>query len=314
MQRIQLLRESVITATADAFRPRLFVVDDIPTGRNRELMGALTLLRRSVPRVQIVLGLKEIINDPDKLRAYWRRTGAYQLVEDVYDRILIYGDQRIGNPIASLGLSPAVAAKATFCGYVFEFDATDLRPPAEVRAQLGLTDPNMPLIVVTVGGGADGAPVVRAYLEALRGNHVRRPVVSFVTMGPLMSPVQRDELECLAADIPDVTIAPFVQDLRSYLNAADLVVAMGGYNTTCEVVGLGKRAIVVPREREYEQATRAERLSQYGVVSVLRAGDLSPVSLARMIESLLGTSPPPHDLDFGGLERVGAILSQALDG
>jgi predicted glycosyltransferase len=310
IKQVWALREAIITATADAYRPRLFVVDDIPAGRHGELVPALSLLRRAADRVEIVLGLKEIINDPAKLRAHWRTTGAYQLVEETYDRILVFGDRRIGDPVADLGLSPAVAAKTIYCGYLFDAAAGDRA--TEVRARLGIGDEETPLVVVTVGGGADGAPLVRAYLETVR-SHLGPRVASFVTMGPLLSTAERDELERLAAGLPDVTVVRYVQDLRPYLAAADLVVTMGGYNTICEIVGLGKRAIVVPRERWHEQVIRAERLARHGVVSVLRAGDLSPAALARAIESMLGSSPPPHDLDFAGLERVGTILSAALD-
>jgi predicted glycosyltransferase len=304
------VRESIIMATAGAYRPQLLIVDELPPGLGGELRGVLQLLRRSSPRVEIVLALKDIISEPASLRQYWQTSGSYRLAEEVYDQILVFGDRRIGDPIADLEMSASVAAKTTFCGYLF--DASPADGAAEVRARLGLADSDAPLIIVTVGGGADGAPVVRAYLEAVR-THLRSRVASFVTTGPLLSAVERDQLVRLAAGLPEVTIVPYAQGLRAYLEAADLVVAMGGYNTTCEVVGLGKRAIVVPRERWQEQVIRAERVAQLGLVSVLRAADLSPASLARSIESMLGSSPPPHDLDFGGWERVGAVLSQALD-
>jgi predicted glycosyltransferase len=309
-KRILATRESVITATADAYRPQMMVVDEMPAGRHRELVPALSLLRRAAPRVEIVLTLKEIIDTPASLRPYWRNSGGYQLAEETYDRILVFGDRRIGDPVADLDLPPSVAAKTTFCGYIY--DPTDTGEAEVIRARLGLAGTERPLIVVTVGGGADGAPVVRAYLEALR-ERLLPPVASFVTTGPLLDGERRDELDRLAAGLPDLTIVPYAPDLRAYLEAADLVVSMGGYNTISEVVGLGKRALVVPRERWREQVIRAERLAPYGVISVLRLRDLSPESLARAIASMLGSSPPPHDLDFGGFERAGAILSAALD-
>jgi predicted glycosyltransferase len=309
-KRILAIREAVIGATASAYRPQMMIVDDMPAGRNRELVRALSLLRHAVSDVELVLTLKDIIDDPAKLRAYWQTSGAYQLVEETYDRVLVFGDRRIGDPVTDLEFPPSVAAKTTFCGYIY--DPTDTGGAESVQARLGLSGIDRPLIVVTVGGGADGAPIVRAYLEALRGR-LLPPVASFVTTGPLLAGERRDELDRLAAGLPDLTIVPYAPDLRAYLEAADLVVSMGGYNTICEVVGLGKRALIVPRERWHEQVIRAERLAEYGVISVLRLRDLSPESLARAIASLLGSSPPPHDLDFGGFERAGAILAAALD-
>jgi predicted glycosyltransferase len=310
VKQMRAVRESIITATARTYRPQLILVDDAPAGLSRELVRGLAFLRRATPHVEIVLGLKEIIEEPAKLRAQWESSGAYQLVEEIYDRILVFGDRRIGDPVIDLGLSPAVAAKTTFCGYLF--DATKTSRAADVRARLGLADAETPLIVVTTGGGKADTSVVGAYLETVR-SHLRARVASFVTMGPLLPAGERAELERLADGLPDLTIVPYAPDLRAYLEAADLVVIRGGYNTVCEVIGLGKRAIVVPRERWYEQEVRAERLAQYGVLSLLSAEDLSPATLARTIESVLGSSPPPHDLDFGGLERTDAILTATLN-
>ena len=68
-----------------------------------------------------------------------------------------------------------------------------------------------------------------------------------------MSEAQRTELAQLARRIPGVVLQAFSDDMMSLIDAADLVVAMGGYNTVCEVLTLGKRAIVVPRVRPVQE-------------------------------------------------------------
>jgi predicted glycosyltransferase len=48
------------------------------------------------------------------------------------------------------------------------------------------------------------------------------------------------------------------------------VVAMGGYNTFCEILSFDKPALIVPRTTpRLEQAIRARRAAELGLVSVL---------------------------------------------
>jgi predicted glycosyltransferase len=167
-------------------------------------------------------------------------------------------------------------------------------------------------VVVTAGGGADGAELFRAYLEALREPGLRE-VVSFLVTGPLIDPRALASLKHAARPLPGVTLVPFTNDIMSYFNAADLVVMKGGYNTTCDVLGLGKRALVVPRPRPQEQAVRARRLAELGLVDVIEQSQLTPARLAAQAQGLLTRPAPEVTLDFGGRERIGQLLAELLD-
>ena len=303
------LREAVARATVDAFAPHLLVVDHAPAGLFRELAAALEGVRAAEPRAQLVLLMRDITFGPEQTRSLWRQEGVYDLLDRVYDRILVYGSRDVFDPIREYGLSPAAAAKTAFCGYLRPPAAA--RPAAEIRAELGAK--RRPLAVVTVGGGADGAAVLRAYLEALRGAGGDLPV-SFVATGPLLDAPERAELAALAEGVPDLTLVPFVPDLVSYLHAADVVVTMGGYNAMCEAVHAGKRAIVVPRvPGPEEQVIRAERFAQRGLVTVVRPRELTPERLWRAMQAELarGTSPARR-LPFNGSDRIVAELTAAL--
>ena len=51
---------------------------------------------------------------------------------------------------------------------------------------------------------------------------------------------------------------------------------MGGYNTSCEILACGRRALIVPRIiPRREQLIRAQRLSELGAVDVLHPQALS---------------------------------------
>ena len=44
-----------------------------------------------------------------------------------------------------------------------------------------------------------------------------------------------------------MSVQDFSDDMMSLMAAADVVLAMGGYNTVCELLTLRKRALLVPR-------------------------------------------------------------------
>jgi predicted glycosyltransferase len=94
----------------------------------------------------------------------WRKQGIYELLETLYDHILVYGMREIFDPIAAYRFPAALAERTHFMGYVTETDEP------ETPSQRSFYDalPH-PLVVVSVGS-ADGAaePVVGTYLEMLR--------------------------------------------------------------------------------------------------------------------------------------------------
>ena len=292
----------------NAFEPQLVFVENAPAGLKREMARALACLRAADPRVTLVAGLGDIIDDARSTIAWWKHDGVYELLEDVYDRIVIYGDQRVYDPLVEYRFTPGMAAKTEFCGYLTRDDP--LRAPAAVRHELGAED--APLIVVTAGGGADGAELFRAYLAALREAPLR-DVVSFLVTGPLIDPRALADLRRAAQSLPRVTLLAFTDDIMSYFNAADLVIMKGGYNTTCDVLGLGKRALMVPRPRPQEQAVRAHRLAELGLVDVIEQQQLTPARLATQARATLDRPAPEITLDFGGRQRIGQLLAELLD-
>jgi len=305
-------REAVARATVDAFAPHLTVVDHAPAGLFRELARGIAGLGppRDGARGRLALLMRDITFGPGQTREIWRREGVYPLLDEVYDRILVYGSRAVFDPIAAYGMSPKAAAKTAFCGYLAP--PAPGGEPAAVRAALGAE--GRPLVLVTVGGGADGGPTLRAYLEGLRRGEAPPGVVSFVVTGPLLDEAERRVVGELAAGLPEVTLTPFEPDLAAVLHAADAVVCMGGYNAMSEAVFAGKRAVVVPRRPgPEEQIIRARRFARLGLARVVPPEEVTAATLWRALRAELGrkTSPPPR-LPFDGRPRIVAELAALL--
>ena len=127
--------------------------------------------------------------------------------------------------------------------------------------------------------------------------------------GPLMDPAEHDRLEALAHRA-GVAVRRVVPALRSHVALADCLVAMGGYNTTCDVLSFGLPAVLMPRVGpSQEQSLRAQRLAEWGVAKVIGHGAGSAVALADAIVASLElgkrtASPVPMD----GLDRALDVL------
>jgi predicted glycosyltransferase len=95
------------------------------------------------------------------------------------------------------------------------------------------------------------------------------------------------------------------------------VVAMGGYNTFCEILSFDKRAIIVPRTKpRREQLIRAVRAQEMGLLSVLVDDDVRDAkTMATALRHMPHQRTPssvvvPGLLD--GLPNVARLVQQAL--
>jgi predicted glycosyltransferase len=101
--------------------------------------------------------------------------------------------------------------------------------------------------------------------------------------------------------------------MMSLMAAADVVVAMGGYNTICELLTLRKRAVIVPRIKPgLEQCIRAQRMSAIGLLRMLHPQRLTPAALLDMVQSelaaLAGPTTHSHLRSMKGLAHCSAAL------
>lgn len=288
-QIIQEMRQDIIYSATMRFQPDIFLVDHLPHGTMGELLPTLRALKAAGRKTKIVLGLRDILDAPQVIKERWHSEGAYAAVEQFYDMVLIYGMRELFDMTEHYRFSPALSARFRYCGYVCPSPAERQRHP--VRAGLnGHHDAK--LIVVMAGGGADAYPMMRATLEALPLVHKDHHCYCLIITGPFMPPELRQDLQTRAAGLP-VRILTSVEDTYSYLEDADLVIAMAGYNTTVEILQSGKRAILIPRPGpSAEQRMRANLFAAKGWVEMVDPDHLIADCFAALISANLENSPP----------------------
>jgi predicted glycosyltransferase len=300
------LRAGLIREAMLGFSPDVLLVDNFPLGSRRELLPVLRDLRRG--RTRVLLGLRDILDMPEVVRADWERQGMVEVLNRYYDEILVYGMREVLDLAQAYAIPPAISRKMRYCGYVAP-------SPAGVRETSIEAWEGAPYLLATGGGGGDGFPLLWTFLEAL--DHLP-PQPALILTGPLMSAADRDRLRTRAAARDRVSIRDYVSDLRPFLSGAEVVVSMCGYNTAVEIVAQRARAVVVPRTWRYgehgngtaagtegEQLLRARALAACGYVDVVEPDELTAERLAAAIGRARerGTSDA-RPLDLGGVDAV----------
>jgi len=301
------MRASIIRHTADIFDPDLFLVDKEPLGLRGEVRDTLEMLkRRGTPSV---LGLRDVMDEPALLVPEWQRKNVAPALTALYDEVWIYGLSQICNPLEGIDLPASVFAKTHYTGYLKRDLPAEGPRPAEL--------PSEPFILVTPGGGGDGEALVDWILracEADAGDLSRRyPIL--IVFGPFMNAQRQSAFMARAAALPKVQTLSFESRFENLMEAASAVVAMGGYNTFCEILSFDKPALIVPRESpRREQLIRASRAKALGLCDMLVDDGIRDAGA--MVEALqrLSVQPPPSRVVVPGLlDGLGNVNRLARD-
>jgi predicted glycosyltransferase len=126
-----------------------------------------------------------------------------------------------------------------------------------------------PYLLVTAGGGGDGEGLFDWVLNAYEADRTL-PYPALIVTGPFMQTEVQDRLLERAAALPDVAAITFETHLEHLMSRAAGVVAMGGYNTFCEILSFDKPSLLIPRTQpRLEQFIRASRAQELGLAALL---------------------------------------------
>lgn len=304
------IRGSIIEHTASVFQPDIFIVDKEPLGLRGEVRR--TLERFAGTKTRLVLGLRDVMDDPDTLAEEWERKGVPQALDDLYDDIWIYGLPQIHDPLAGIDVSQRARSKALFTGYL----RRDL-PASQVYGGPRTPFDDEPFVLVSPGGGGDGVELVDWVMRAYE-MRTGRLLPATIVLGPFMEREHRSQFVARAETLSDVHVIDFTPHIETLFDKAAAIVGMGGYNVFCEMLSFDKPTLLVPRVvPRREQAIRAARAEATGLVKVLAIDHYPEVD--RMVDALASlphqprpsTAGLPHLL--GGLDVINAQVSSILD-
>jgi predicted glycosyltransferase len=303
------MRSSIIRHTADIFDPDMLIVDKEPLGLRGEVRDTLQLMQRR--RATVILGLRDVMDDPEALESEWERKNAVPALAEYYDELWVYGLPQICDPLAGLPVPASVRRRMIYTGYLRRSAGDPVLTP-------DLQDiVENPFLLVTPGGGGDGDALVDLVLAAYE-HDPGIPLPALVVFGPFMAPEPRAGFAARAARLAKIHAITFNARLEALIARAAGIVAMGGYNTFCEILSFDKPALIMPRTApRLEQFIRAARAEELGLVAMLpeeRGRD--PQTMAVALRRLINQPPPSSAVIPGlldGMPNVNRLAKKWLD-
>jgi len=287
------LRGDALLAAFYRLKPDVVVTEAFPFGRRQmrfELLPLIDAIKSSSPRPILCASIRDILQARAKPG---RDEETVALVRDSYDHVLVHGDPGFIRLEESFPVAAEIRHKVLYTGLV--------------AASVPSPSPDAFDIVVSAGGGAVGAGLLQAALDAAHLlPHIKRWCL---IAGPNLPQADFDRLgQNLASG---VELFRFRRDFTALLGSARLSVSQAGYNTACDILGAGCRALVVPFASggETEQTARAERFATLGRMTCLPEDQITGASMAAAIAASLDR--PLGDagaLKTDGAERSAQIL------
>ncbi len=287
----------------EAEQPDVLLTEQFPFGRTQlrfELVPLLEAAQDLPSSPWIVSSVRDVV----------RRTASPARVDETvatfaaFDALLIHADPALVRFEESFAAWDDVKARALYTGYV-----TDSDPLPAPRRGAGPAIAGKGEVIVSAGGGAVGAPLLRAAVAA-------RPLTPLadrrwrLLVGANMPAAEQAALAAAATD--GIVIEPARDDFPTLLRGAALSISQAGYNTVIETLCHADRAVLVPfgTARETEQADRARLLADRGMVAAVPPDGLSPATLAAAVTAAWAgasiRSFPPVDAR-GGQATVAAL-------
>ena len=217
-----------------------------------------------------MLGLRDVMDEPGALEPSGSARTSLPALRDLYDEIWVYGLPQICDPLAGIDAAArACASKMVYTGYLRRDAAAHGADAAQLEdLPDGRSSWSPPAAAATATALIDW--VLRAYEHDPGSLPYRRCSCSARSCCPSARPssprAPRGSQACDAS--------PSTRSSRALMARAAGVVAMGGYNTFCEILSFDKPALIVPRTTpRLEQFIRAQRAAELGLVAMLPDDD-----------------------------------------
>ena len=137
--------------------------------------------------------------------------------------------------------------RITYTGYLRR-DVPPTPPSPDIRRSR-----KQPFILVTTGGGGDGDDLIDWVISAYETDASSN--AGAIVFGPFIDRDKRRSFMERIAKQPKLDVMSFDNKIEWLMKKADAIVAMGGYNTFCEVLSFDKRSA--------DRAAHGPRLEQY---------------------------------------------------
>ncbi len=292
--------ELLLKAFAEA-APDVVIIEAFPFGRRQmrfELMPLLEAVRQAEPKPLLLSSVRDILQEN---RKPGRDAETVELVLKHFDSILVHGDAGFVRLEETFPLASAFQDKIHYTGLV----APEAPSPSSSSVSERFD------VIVSAGGGAVGAGLIAAALEAQAILADGRSWC--VIAGPNLPAADFERFQAQAP--AEVQVVRFRSDLPALLSTATLSISQAGYNTVCDLLRTPCRPVLVPFAAggETEQTVRADKLAALGLAEVVEEAEVSGETLAAAAQRAL--SRPQADaplLSMDGAQGTVRVIETLL--
>ena len=206
-------------------------------------------------------------------------------LEELYDEIWVYGLREVYDPFTEIPISETIRQKIRYTGYLYREE-----PSIPTSAE---SDP--PFFLLMTGGGGDGEGVVDWVLRAYEQESTLTYPLT-ILLGPFMPSSLQETFKRRASRFPQIKTLEFASCPESLIRQARGIIAMGGYNTFCEILSFDKPSLIIPRETpRREQLLRITYASALKLCTMLYDnGRRDPTEMVQALKALETQSVPSH--------------------
>lgn len=314
IEEVKESRRQKILDVLEKFQPDCIVTECFPFSKHKLKFELKPMLKRAKEKdITIVCSLRDLImtqpmSESAKIR---RQEKICRLIDRFYDLVLFHGDANLLRLEDSFPAVNKLDCDLFYTGYVAPV-VEELPATPEDIISLNRSEPS---IVVSVGGGRHGYPLLEAILSANLILKRSLPHKIHCFAGPFMAKAEFERLQTIAAEQDNVVIRRFTPRLTQYMQQADLSVSLGGYNTIMNILQTKVCSLVLPSLNEHqadEQSIRAQKLAHLGIIGLLQPQDLEPAILAEKIITHLNAKTPDNNFNLSGAATTADKLKEIL--
>ena len=287
-----------LIALAREVSPDIVVTEHFPFGRRQlasEFLALIAAARDANPDALVLSSIRDVLVAPQRPD---RSAETAERIARLFDAVLVHGDPGVLPLEASWPVTPEIAGKLIYTGYLAE-------PPASSSGAAGSSG----AILVSGGGSAAALPLFETALAAAR-LMPQRPFHLLIGRG-----VSEVDFATLRQSAPDNAVVERARpDFPGLLAGCALSISQAGYNTALDLLQAGRPALLVPFDagNETEQALRAAALERAGLARVVTLADGAQALAAAIETALVQGVPPAATVDLDGAAGTVAAIAGLL--
>jgi len=305
-------RKELLISHFTQSQPDIFITELYPFGRKAfrfELEPVLASIQNgSLPPSRCYCSVRDILVEKQQGKEKFEQR-VIDTLNNYFSGVLIHSDPSIITLDKTFGRITDITIPMSYTGFVAEPHPSS--PPIHrIRDKLGITADTQ-LIVTSIGGGNIGGELLQAVLKAFNffPDHTKFHLQLFC--GPYSDHTLYKKL--LAQSSKNISVGIFSNIFPQWLEAADLSISMGGYNSCMNVLTAGIPALIYPFKQNREQEMRVLALEKVSNIRLITEDDLSPEILKEKIRSTLRLPQTQTEINLNGARQTVQQLKSWLE-